>query len=130
MLLLDYLGSLHTISGLDILPDSFDRVFTGIAESANKGHVEHAEGARREFKDAVPMTFGVEFDRCKLVAIAREDDDIGNGVERGEDGRLFVFITTPRVFRCVVLPERREWNGRYDELESGGIVHLAEDVSF
>lgn len=75
------------------------------------------------------MTFCVELDRGKLVTVSGEDDDVGNRVKRSEDCRLFVFVSTPRVFHRVVLPERGERNGRYDELESGSIVHLAEDIS-
>ena len=101
------------------------------AQRAHEGHVKHAQRARRELAHDVrggALVHGAELDRGKLVSIAREEEHVWDGVERGEQRRLFRGVAGPRVELRVVGPERGEGDRRDDEFECGRLIDLEGEL--
>ena len=90
----------------------------------DKRDVKHVERAGGDFSDeVVGGVGGGELYRGKLVAITRDDDEVGYRVESGEKGGFLFGVGSPRVDLGVVGPERGEWDGGNDEFERRGVVY-------
>ena len=96
-------------------------------QGMDKGNVKHVERAGGYFSDDVMVGVGRgELYGGKLVAITRDDDDVGDRMESGEKGSFLFGIGSPRVDLSIVCPERGEWDGGDDEFEGRGMIDLVK----
>ena len=113
------------LSNQDLLHRLIHDLLAARSQRADKRHVEHAHGARRDLKHVVSVIPARILDRRELVAIPGEEYDVWHGLERAEQCSLLDREARPRVREGVMRPERGEWDGGYDELEYGSVVHLS-----
>jgi hypothetical protein len=93
----------------------------------DKGNVKHVERAGGNFSDEVVVGVGGgELYGGKLVAITRDDEEVGDRVESSEKGGFLCGIGSPRVGLGVVGPERGEWDGGDDEFEGRCVVDVVK----
>lgn len=68
----------------------------------------------------------LELDRGELMAVARENDEVRDGLECTEEGALFVWERSPSIDRALVSPQCGERDGGDDEFEYGSVVDLRD----